>query len=170
MTIAPTIFTGYANLNAVEDAVSQRRSLRGFLPDPVPDPIIKRILFLAGRAPSGTNMQPWNGHVLTGNSLKRLSDGLMESTNDPGALNESEFPYYPAKFFEPYRERRRKVGWGLYELLGIKKGEYEKTKSQHDRNLIFFNAPVGMLFTIHRDLKVGSWLDLGMFLQNIMIL
>ena len=94
----------------------------------------------------------------------------MDAANAPDVKRESEFPYYPEKFFEPYKARRRKVGWDLYGLLGIEKGDFEKTKAQHDRNLVFFDAPVGMMFTIHRDLKIGSWLDLGMFLQNIMIL
>jgi nitroreductase len=170
MNAIPTIETGYSNLNEVESAVSQRRSLRGFLDKPVDREVIERILKLAGRAPSGTNMQPWVGHVLTGNALKRFSSGLMEAANDPEVKRESEFAYYPEQFFEPYKARRRKVGWDLYGLLGIKKGDFEKTKIQHERNLVFFDAPVGMMFTIHRELKIGSWLDLGMFLQNIMIL
>ena len=170
MNNAPKIETGLTSLNTVEEAISQRRSLRGFLNKPVEREVIERILFLAGRAPSGTNMQPWKGHVMTGNVLKRFGEGLLTAANDPNAENNSEFSYYPDEFFEPYKGRRRKVGWDLYGLLGIKKGDFEKTKAQHDRNLIFFDAPVGMIFTIHRDLKIGSCLDFGMFLQNVMIL
>ena len=107
---------------------------------------------------------------MTGEALKRFGKGLLAAANDPKAENDSEFSYYPDEFFEPYKSRRRKVGWDLYGLLGIKKGDFEKTKAQHDRNLIFFDAPVGMIFTIHRDLKIGSWLDFGMFLQNVMVL
>lgn len=167
---APIIYTTHADLNPVERAVSQRRSLRGFLPRPVPMETVRRILELAGRAPSGTNMQPWMCHVLTGPALRRLTDGLTARANDPEAVNTSEFPYYPERFFEPYRGRRRKVGWDLYGLLGIEKGDYARTKAQHDRNLVFFDAPVGMIFKVHRDLKIGSWLDYGMFLQNVMVL
>ena len=170
MNAIGTIETGYSNLNEVESAVSQRRSLRGFLDKPVERELVERILTMAGRAPSGTNMQPWVGHVLTEDALKRFGTGLVDAANDPEVQQESEFPYYPDQFFEPYKARRRKVGWDLYGLLGIKKGEFEKTKAQHQRNLVFFDAPVGMMFTIHRDLEIGSWLDLGMFLQNIMIL
>ena len=71
------------------------------------------------------------------------------------------------KFREPYLARRRKVGWDLYNLLGIKKGDYEKTKNFHSQNFRFFNAPVGMIFTIEKDLGWMSWLDYGMFIQNI---
>ncbi|MDA0342453.1 MAG: nitroreductase [Proteobacteria bacterium] len=170
MSEAPIIETGYDDLNPVEEAISQRRSLRGFLPTPVPRETIERILYLAGRAPSGTNTQPWTGHVLTGAALKRLTDGLMVAANDPNEVKEAEQPYYPPRFFDPYLARRRKVGWDLYGLLGIKKGDFEKTKAQHDRNMTFFDAPVGLIFTIHRDLKIGSWLDFGMFLENVMIL
>ena len=125
MNTIPTIDTGYSNLNEVESAVSQRRSLRGFLDKPVDREVIERILKLAGRAPSGTNMQPWVGHVLTGNALKRFGSGLTEAANDPKIKRESEFAYYPEQFFEPYKARRRKVGWDLYGLLGIEKGDFE---------------------------------------------
>ena len=170
MTDAPLIDVGHTGLNPVEDAVSQRRSLRGFLREPVPEPLLRRILGLAARAPSGTNMQPWLCHVLTGPALERLTSALLAVSGNPDAVNRSEFPYYPERFFEPYRGRRRKVGWDLYGLLGIEKGDYARTKAQHDRNLVFFDAPVGMIFKIHRDLKIGSWLDYGMFLQNVMVL
>ena len=111
MNKAPIIETGLSSLNAVEDTISQRRSLRGFLDKPVDREIIERILFLAGRAPSGTNMQPWRGHVMTGEALKRFGKGLLAAANDPKAENDSEFSYYPDEFFEPYKSRRRKVGW-----------------------------------------------------------
>ncbi len=170
MNDAPNIDVRHSGLNPVEEAVSQRRSLRGFLPKPVPETLVRRILELAGRAPSGTNMQPWLCHVLTGPALARLTSALLAASSDPEKRNTSEFPYYPERFFEPYRGRRRKVGWDLYGLLGIEKGDYARTKVQHDRNLVFFDAPVGMIFKIHRDLRIGSWLDYGMFLQNVMIL
>jgi nitroreductase len=89
--------------------------------------------------------------------------------HEAGVTPDSEYQYYPRKFFEPYHSRRRKVGWDLYGLLGIGKGENERMRAQHGRNLIFFGAPVGLIFTIHRDLEQGSWLDYGMFLQNVMV-
>ncbi|MEM7292787.1 MAG: nitroreductase, partial [Pseudomonadota bacterium] len=83
---------------------------------------------------------------------------------------QGEERYYPEKWFEPYISRRRKVGWDLYGLLGIEKGARDKMHAQHRRNFIYFDAPVGLIFTIDRKLAVGSWLDYGMFLQNIMLL
>jgi len=153
---------------AVEAAITSRRSIRAFLPKPVPQADIEHLLNIAARAPSGSNIQPWKVHALTGAPLKQLCDALM-AEHASGVTPESEYQYYPRKFFEPYHGRRRKVGWDLYALLGIAKGEAERMRAQHGRNLVFFDAPVGLIFTIHRDLEQGSWLDYGMFLQNVMV-
>ena len=169
MTDAPIIETGYENLNPVEEAVSQRRSVRAFLPDPVPEETVARILSLAGRAPSGTNMQPWKVHVVTGPARERLCAEIVQAHHE-GAQHSGEYQYYPKEFFEPFKSRRRTVGWALYGLLEITKGDFEKTKAQHGRNFTFFDAPVGLIFTIHRGLEIGSWLDFGMFMENVMVL
>lgn len=155
--------------DTVTDAVVTRRSLRAFLPKPVSTDLVQQILITASRAPSGTNMQPWNVHLLTGNSLRKVSDAVLEDFDNDVPYDEEQ-PYYPDKFFEPYLARRRKVGWDLYTLVGIGKGDKEKMKAQHRRNYEFFSAPVGAVFTIHRDLNIGSWLDYGMYLQNVMLL
>ena len=155
--------------DSVTDAVITRRSLRAFLPKPVSTDLVQQILTTASRAPSGTNMQPWNVHLLTGNSLRKVSDAVLEDFDNDVPYDEEQ-PYYPDKFFEPYLARRRKVGWDLYTLVGIGKGDKEKMKAQHRRNYEFFSAPVGAVFTIHRDLNIGSWLDYGMYLQNVMLL
>lgn len=166
---APRIPVPVADPNPIEDAVGQRRSARGFLDTPVPRETVERILILAARAPSGTNMQPWKVHVLIGAARERLSAALLQAFDSPEE-HKGEWAYYPKQFREPYKSRRRKVGWDLYGLLGIGKGDFERTHAQHGRNYVFFDAPVGMIFTIDKDLEIGSWLDYGMFLQNIMIL
>jgi nitroreductase len=153
----------------VLDAIASRRSVRAFRPDPVPREAIERILTAAARAPSGTNMQPWRVRVLTGAAKERLSKAVYNAAMTEPERHKSEYPYYPAQFPEPYLGRRRKVGWDLYGLLGIRKGETEKMRLQHARNYLFFDAPVGMICTIDRVLEIGSWLDYGMFLANIMI-
>jgi nitroreductase len=151
----------------VAAAIASRRSIRAFLPTQVPRAAVERILDIAARAPSGTNMQPWRGYALAGAPLKRLSAALVAEAM-AGTAVESEYKYYPDAFFEPYLSRRRKVGWDLYGLLGIARGETEKMKRQHARNFDFFGAPVGILFTIDRRLEIGSWLDYGIFLGNVM--
>lgn len=153
----------------VEQAISSRRSVRGFLPQEVPLPLVRHILELAGRSPSGTNTQPWRVHVLTGRSRAELVERILHAdTTEPDA-HTGEYDYYPKSWREPYLSRRRKVGYDMYGLLGIAKGDKAGMATQHARNYTFFGAPVGLIFTIDRDLEIGSWLDYGMFLQSIMI-
>jgi nitroreductase len=156
---------------AVDAAITSRRSVRAFLPTPVPRATIEEILAVAARAPSGTNTQPWKVHVLTGAAKDALSAKLRAVYDDPEARAtlEEEYAYYPTEWIAPYIDRRRKVGWDLYGLLGIGKGDKERMHAQHRRNYDFFDAPVGMIFTIDRIMRQGSWLDYGMFLQSIMV-
>ena len=156
---------------AVDAAITSRRSLRAFLPTPVPRQDIEAILQVAARAPSGTNTQPWQVHVLTGESKARLSAAVLAAHDDPEerARHTEEYAYYPTDWTSPYIDRRRKVGWDLYTLLGIGKADKARMHAQHGRNYSFFDAPVGLIFTIDRVLRQGSWLDYGMFLQNVMV-
>lgn len=160
----------YGKATDATSAISTRRSIRAFTDREVSDDVIKQILSTASRAPSGTNIQPWQVHVVKGDKRDRLCELVCEAFDEDASAHTGEMPYYPEKWFEPYLARRRKIGWDLYSLLGIKKGEREKTHTQHKRNFQLFDAPVGMIFTIHRDLSTGSWMDYGMFLQNIMVL
>lgn len=166
---APAIPLPVEPANPVEEAVARRRSVRAFLDTPVPRETLGRILALSARAPSGTNMQPWKVHVLTGAARDRLCAAVLAAFDGP-EKHANEWAYYPKEFREPYLSRRRKVGWDLYGLLGIARGEGERMHAQHGRNFRFFDAPVGMIFTIDRHLEIGSWLDYGMFIQNIMVL
>lgn len=152
---------------AVDRAITSRRSVRRFLPRPVPRATVEEILAVASRAPSGTNHQPWKVYALAGEAKERLSRAIA-AAYDAGATTR-EFHYYPTKWFEPYLARRRKIGWDLYGLLGIGRGDKDKMHAQHRRNYLFFDAPVGFVFTVNRELERGSWLDYGMFLENIMV-
>ena len=142
---------------------------------PVPDLVaredIEAILEVAARAPSGTNTQPWKVHVLTGAARNRLSAAIIDTYLDQKAASShaEEYSYYPTKWVSPYIDRRRKVGWDLYSLLGIGKADKARMHEQHARNYAFFGAPVGLMFTIDRVLQQGSWLDYGMFLQSVMV-
>lgn len=153
----------------VDEAITSRRSVRAFLPDPVDDQTIRDILRVAARAPSGTNMQPWRVYVTKGKVKQRISDAILNSGIRAEKAEWDEYKYYPDQFFEPYLSRRRANGYGLYSVLGIGRREVDRMRAQHDRNFVFFDAPVGMIFTIDRRLNKGSWIDYGMFLQNIMI-
>jgi len=153
----------------VDDAITSRRSIRAFLPTEVPKSEVEAILKASARAPSGTNMQPWKVYVVTGKTRAKLSQAVLAAFNDPDYQAKGAYKYYPDKFFEPYQSRRRTVGWDLYSRLGIQKGDKEKMHAQHGRNYLYFDAPLGMIFTVDERLEIGSWLDYGMFLQNIMI-
>ncbi len=151
------------------DAIAGRRSIRAYQKNNVPQDLLSEVLYIASRAPSGTNIQPWRVHVLTGGTRQILIDRVCAAFDAADGSHQSEYAYYPGKFFEPYLARRRKVGWDLYGLLGIQKGDSERMQAQHRKNFEFFGAPVGLIFSIDRRMGQGSWLDYGMFLQNIMI-
>lgn len=160
-----------ADTAAVDTAIVTRRSMRAFLPTEVPESQIEEILNVASRAPSGTNTQPWQVHVLTGAARQRLVDRIQAAYLDPVELakHTEEYAYYPTEWVSPYIDRRRKVGWDLYGLLDIAKTDKARMQAQHARNFQFFDAPVGLIFTIDRLMQQGSWLDYGMFLENVMI-
>jgi nitroreductase len=133
--------------------------------------MLEAILAVASRAPSGTNTQPWRVRVLTGTTLARVSRAVHAAHDDPVERQShvEEYAYYPREWTEPYLGRRRKVGWDLYALLGLGREDKAGMHAQHGRNYRFFDAPVGLIFTIERVMEQGSWLDYGMFLQNIMV-
>ena len=153
------------------EAIVTRRSVRGFLSDPIPLALVRHLLDVSARAPSGTNMQPWVGHVVSGATLAALTTAVVDAAmTDNGKMgHDREYKYYPDEFFEPFLSRRRAVGFGLYDLIGITKGDRRRMKEQGARNFVYFDAPVGMIFTIDGRLEMGSWLDYGMFLENFCV-
>ena len=153
-----------------DEALLTRRSVRAFLPTPIPRKAVEELLALASRAPSGTNIQPWKVRVVAGEVRERLSKAILDSLDQDGPdKHKREWNYYPVNWREPYLARRRKIGWDLYGLLGIRKGDFEGTEKQRRRNFIFFGAPVGFIFTLDEDLEIGSWLDLGIFIGSLAI-
>jgi nitroreductase len=155
----------------VDAAITSRRSIRAFLPTPIERSVIEAILAVASRAPSGTNAQPWKVYVLEGDAKRRLLEAITSVYDDPVQLREhgEEYAYYPRKRVDPYLARRRKIGWDLYGLLQIGRADKERMHAQHGRNYVFFDAPVGMIFTTDRILERGSWLDYGMFIDEVRI-
>ncbi|HEX4764434.1 MAG TPA: nitroreductase [Usitatibacter sp.] len=152
------------------EAILTRRSVRAFLPTPVPRVTVEELLTLASRSPSGSNIQPWKIRVIAGDVKERLTRSILEALDRDGYEgHKREWNYYPVNWREPFLARRRKIGWDLYGLLGIKKGDFEGTERQRRRNYEFFGAPVGMIFTLDQDLEIGSWLDLGIYLGALMI-
>jgi nitroreductase len=161
--------------NLVDQAITSRMSVRAFTPQPVARADIEALLQVASRAPSGTNCQPWKVYVLQGSSRQTLVDKVCTAHDalraDPTLASEYQeaYDYYPTQWVSPYIDRRRENGWGLYGLLGIGKGDKDKMHAQHQRNFRFFDAPVGLMFTVDKVMGRGSLVDYGAFLQNIMV-
>ncbi len=163
------------NTISVDEAITSRMAVRAFTQQAVPRQTLEELLQVASRAPSGTNTQPWKVYVVQGASRDALVDkvcAVHDAIRDNPALAaeyQEQYDYYPAQWFSPYIDRRRENGWGLYGLLGIGKADRDKMHLQMQRNFRFFDAPVGLFFTVHRNMGRGALLDYGTFLQNVML-
>jgi nitroreductase len=164
-----------SNVAAVDHAITSRMSARAFTQEAVSRELITEILQVASRAPSGTNTQPWKVYVLQGASRDSLVDKVcaaheaMLANPEVAKQYTEQYDYYPAQWVSPYIDRRRENGWSLYGLLGIGKGDKDRMHEQQQRNFKFFDAPVGLMFTIDPVMGRGSLFDYGMFVQNIML-
>ena len=152
----------------VSSALLHRQSVRAFLNKPVSEELVQKILNTAKWAPSGVNTQPWRVVGVAGSEKQALSAALLKQFDAKTASN-PDYHYYPTEWFEPYKSRRKACGLALYSAVGIQLGEDEKRRAAWRRNYTFFGAPVGLLFFIDRRLEKGSWLDMGLFLQNVML-
>ena len=160
---------------AVDHAITSRMSARAFTQQAVYRELITEILQVASRAPSGTNTQPWKVYVLQGATRDALVDKVcaaheaMRANPELAQQYKEQYDYYPEKWVSPYINRRRENGWSLYGLLGIGKADKDRMHEQQQRNFKFFDAPVGLMFTVDPIMGRGSLLDYGMFIQNIML-
>jgi nitroreductase len=154
---------------AVDRIITGRFASRSFTSRAVPKQTIEDILDVARFAPSGANIQPWNVYVLGGNEKEEVSRALLEAHNKARDQHKSEYQYYATELPEPYLSRRNQFGRLFYGSLGIEQADLVGRAGQTSKNYGFFGAPVGLIVTIDRRLQVGSWLDLGMFVQNVMI-
>jgi nitroreductase len=153
----------------VDEAIRTRKSVRRFLPTTVPEAVVRHLLEVAGRAPSGNNVQPWRVYVLAGEARERLCQDIVKAAREDADRHQPEYAYYPTSWFEPYQDRRRRCGLGLYATLGIARDDKPAREQQMLRNYSFFDAPVGLLVTMDRRLNTGSFMDAGMFIQNVMV-
>lgn len=152
----------------LDTALNTRKSVRAFKADPVPRALVEELLERAARSPSGTNVQPWNVYVAMGPARDRLCRELLAYREEHPEDGGKEWPSQ-GKRLEPYLSRMRKLGKDMYTLLEIPKGDKQANWNQWGRNYLFFDAPVGLIFTIDKDLDVTNWLDIGMFMQTLML-
>ncbi len=153
----------------IRDAIKTRRSIRAFKKTPIDKRLITKILELGQKAPSGTNTQPWHVYVCTGKKREALSSEVLQLMKHGQGQSYQDFNYYPEQWNQLHKQRRREVGWALYGLLGIKKGDREASRRQSARNFEFFDAPVGLFFTTDKYLGRGSWTDVGLYMQTVML-
>jgi nitroreductase len=154
----------------VSAAIDSRMSCRAFLDTPVPKATVVAILEAAKRAPSGGNLQPWRVDVLTGEPLAKFVAIIREKLLTQPLGEGSEYHVYPPNLHEPYRSRRFKCGEDLYATISIERTNKPERVRQFARNYEFFGAPVALFFSVDRRMGVDQWADVGMFMQNIMLL
>jgi nitroreductase len=153
----------------VLDAIETRKSIRAFTDQPVPRETLEKILEISQRAPSGTNTQPWRVWLCTGKVKEAITEDVLAAARAGEGKGYEHTNYYPSQWNDLHRDRRRGVGWQLYGLLGIQKGDREGSARQGGRNFEFFDAPVGLFITIDKYLTLGNWADVGMYVQTVML-
>ncbi|HRK18537.1 MAG TPA: nitroreductase [Hyphomicrobiaceae bacterium] len=153
----------------VVSAIVERRSIRRFLDRPVSLDTVRAILSQAARAPSATNSQPWLVHVVSGDTRRRISEAVLAAT-DVELVKQPYYPYFPTDAGEPYQSRRAEFGIAMTELDGFNRRDPEGLRQALRMNYLFFGAPVGLFFCLERKMLYGSWVDVGMFMQNVMLL
>lgn len=162
--------------NDVEKVILERHSVRAFTMQEVSDECLRDILSKASYAPSGTNTQPWNVYVVKGETKRQITAQVVDSVNSIylGEMSKAQFTppylYYSEKWFDPFLSRRRENGWAMYGILGIFKGDKLAMHEQQLRNFQFFDAPVGLFFTTHKELEAGAKMAISMLMQNIMLI
>lgn len=152
----------------VLEAIKNRHCFRAFIQKPVAVSLVKSILEVARFAPSGANTQPWHVVVVTGSFITKINDSILKARAAHMPEN-PDYHYYPTTWVEPYKSRRIACGRALYSAVDIKREEIEKRNNQWNLNYCFFGAPVGLLFFLDAQLEKGSWIDMGMFAQNVML-
>lgn len=153
----------------IDETIAGRFACREFCDNPVSRQTIEQILAAARFAPSGANIQPWSVYALAGAVKDRVSAALLEAHATARDEHSSEYKYYAADLPEPHLNRRQEFGRLFYGSLGIVQTDVEARGRQTAKNYAFFGAPVGLIVTIDRRLEIGSWLDLGMFVQNVLL-
>ena len=153
----------------VFEAIESRKSIRAFTDQPVEKELLDKLLQISQRSPSGTNTQPWYVYLCTGDVKQAITDDVLKMAAEGKSKKYEDYDYYPPVLRDVHQARRRAVGWGLYGLLGIEKGDREGSARQGARNFKFFDAPVGLFVTVDSYVTRGSWADAGMYIQTIML-
>jgi nitroreductase len=144
-----------------ESLVKERRSIRGYKPDPVPREVIAEIIEIAKGAPSSMNTQPWFFHVITGEPLERIREGNTERML-AGAKVQREIPMGHG-YEGIYRQRQIEIAVQLFEAMGIARDDKEMRQDWVMRGFRQFDAPVSIVMTYDKIMEPAtiSHFDLG---------
>ena len=154
----------------LEQILNERKSCRAFLDRPVETHLLRTIIAMAARAPSNGNLQPWQIYIVTGTALASLKQTTKKLVDDQVPLQTPEYQVYPKPLKDVYNKRRQEIGEDLYRVLGIPREDKKKRRNQFAKNALMFNAPAAVFAYIDRSLSYGQWMDLGMYLQSVMLL
>ena len=154
----------------VSDAIRSRKSVRAFLDRPVDMSVLREVLTLAARAPSGGNLQPWRLFVVTGEPLAKFKQTMLKRVQEQPQGEPLEYNVYPPDLWEPYRTERYDLGEAMYALLDIPRSDKVGRLRQFARNYQWFGAPAALFCYVDRGMGTPQWSDLGMYLQSVMLL
>ena len=157
-------------MTTVSEALKARRSIRAYLDKEVPGEIVQGLLTDASRSPSGGNLQPWYIHVAQGEKLEELKKITMQAMMENPTGEGAEYDIYPHPMPEKYKKRSQKTAAGLYELMGIARDDKEGRAMAMARNFSFFDAPVGLFFSLDRFMAANQWAHVGMYMQSLALL
>ncbi len=153
----------------IDDLIQSRRTKRGFLPTPVPMEVVREILSVAKYAPSSSNTQPWRCYVVTGQARERVTSAAVAAFRAGPEKLCPEYPFFPQPLEEPYAARFNKFRGQLGDAQGVHRTDKTGRMRDVERQFLFFDAPVGLIFTMDRKLEWASFLCYGCFLQNVML-
>lgn len=157
-------------MTTVSEALKTRRSIRAFLDKQVPTEILQALLTDASRSPSGGNLQPWYIHVVQGEKLEELKKTIMQVMMENPAGEGAEYDIYPHPMPEKYKQRSQKCAAGLYDIMGVARDDKQGRAMAMARNFSFFDAPVGLFFSLDRFMAPNQWAHVGMYMQSLALL
>lgn len=169
LAIAAQEQISHASRNTVDRVMRNRKAARSFLKTPVTQALVTEILDIARTAPSNSNTQPWRVYAVAGKVREALSQKLGDAHGNRPDQYTACYKHFPDVLGKKYQARQSQYATAYYGCLGIDRSNSAARAAQTGKNFQFFGAPVGFIFTIEDTLERGSWLDYGMFLQNIML-
>ncbi len=150
----------------LDQTIRERRSVRGFLPRPVPRDLLEEVLGVAQHAPSNCNVQPWRVYVASGGVVEKLRSALVEAIT----AGESSVVAAPVdEFFGGYREKQIACAVELYGKMGVERGDRVGRFNASLRNFEFFDAPHVAYVCMAKSFGIGVALDVGMYVQTLML-